>query len=75
MKGAKGDTMEERICNSCGRVLKDQAREDALTIIKEWGYPSEKDLQRHRFILCEKCYDRLLLSFVRPVEIESVTEV
>lgn len=67
--------MEERICNYCGRVLKQASMEDALSVVKEWGYASEKDLERHKFIVCEKCYDRLVKSFVRPITIENVTEV
>ncbi len=67
--------MEERICNCCGRVLQNAAAEDALSVIKEWGYASGKDLERHRFIICENCYDRLVKSFARPITIESVTEV
>lgn len=43
-------------------------KEDGLFVVKEWGYFSEKDLQIHRFNLCEPCYDHLIQEFVVPVE-------
>ena len=32
------------------------------------GYFSKKDGIRHRFDLCEDCYDKLVQGFVLPVE-------
>lgn len=66
--------MEERICNCCGRTLGKRTEEDALEIVKEWGYFSKKDLERHSFVLCEACYDRLIGTFVRPVQKTEVNE-
>lgn len=67
--------MEERICNCCGKILGKRNEEDALEVVKEWGYFSGKDLERHSFVLCEACYDRLIGTFVRPVKKTEVTEV
>lgn len=60
------------ICNKCGKELECKdgiLHEDGLFVTKEWGYFSGKDLQIHRFNLCEKCYDELMDGFVVPVEI------
>lgn len=67
--------MNEICCNGCGRRLEGRQKEDALSVTKEWGYFSEKDLERHRFVLCEACYDRMISGFVIPVVIEEQTEV
>ncbi len=62
---------EKVLCNRCGRELEKKngiLKEDGLFVVKEWGYFSEKDLQVHRFNLCEACYDCLIEEFVVPVE-------
>ncbi len=58
-------------CNACGELIK----ADAFEAVKEWGYFSEKDLEIHRFNLCEKCYDKITSSFEIPVEINIKKEV
>jgi ribosomal-protein-alanine N-acetyltransferase len=62
------------ICNGCGRILKAE-RQDFLTVQKEWGYFSQKDLQIHEFHLCEECYDKMIAGFKIPVEVIETTEV
>ncbi|MCD7884038.1 MAG: hypothetical protein LUI87_10125 [Lachnospiraceae bacterium] len=60
-------------CNGCGKTIerkKDMYREGVFLADQEWGYFSGKDGERHRFCLCEKCYDRMIRGFVLPVEIE-----
>ena len=42
---------------------------------KAWGYFSKKDMTRHRFILCEECYDKLIAGFAVPPDEEEVTEL
>ena len=50
--------------------------EEFLMVEKQWGYFSkDKDGLRHKFCLCEDCYDRLLSQFVLPAEAEEVTEL
>ena len=66
------------ICNACGKKILYKGeipQEDVCTFIKEWGYFSKKDLQVHKFNLCEECYDRITSSFAVPVEISEKTEV
>ncbi len=62
-------------CNKCGRELQGVTKEDALLVTKEWGYFSEKDMERHRFVLCEHCYDTMIAGFAIPVTIEEQTEL
>lgn len=57
-------------CNSCGKKIKTENGllvEDAFEAAKDWGYFSKKDLERHKFVLCEKCYDRITSEFIIPV--------
>lgn len=65
-------------CNACGRELKMEQgllMEDAFEAKKQWGYFSEKDTQIHSFVLCEKCYDKMVQNFVYPPEVSDVTEL
>ena len=31
--------------------------ESVFVLDQEWGYHSKKDLERHRAVICEACYD------------------
>lgn len=65
-------------CNACGRKIvfdNDIMKEDVFEAAKQWGYFSKKDLQIHRFNLCENCYDSIVSGFVIPVTIEEAKEV
>ena len=58
--------IDKIICNQCGQeipVIKGVAREDYLSVEKQWGYFSKKDGQTDTFDLCEDCYDKLAASF------------
>ena len=59
------------ICNQCGKEIPVNTvpEEGVFSVDYRWGYPSGKDGERHRFDLCEDCYDRLLESFKIPAEI------
>ena len=73
-----GDTMGQIRCNKCGRELRlgeGIQKDDCLKVVKEWGYFSKKDRERHTFYICEACYDELTADFIYPVQIESVDEV
>ena len=48
---------------------------DHCQVEKTWNYFSRKDLTKHRFTLCEKCYDTFIQTFVIPAEELVVTEV
>lgn len=65
--------VEKIVCNQCGKeilVSNGHENEGVFHADYQWGYFSEKDGQRHKFDLCEKCYDSLLQGFQIPVEIE-----
>lgn len=69
--------MEQKKCNSCGKIIKEKQgiqKEDALEIVKDWGYFSGKDMERHRFVICEACYDKWVSGFRIPPEVEERTE-
>ncbi|HAX52997.1 hypothetical protein [Muricomes intestini] len=61
------------ICNKCGKeipVVNGRAEEGVFSVDYTWGYFSEKDGEKHSFDLCESCYNKMLVSFKIPVEIE-----
>ncbi len=66
------------VCNRCGKELTVESG-----IVKEgyfqgdnlFGYFSNKDGVKHSFDLCEECYDKMIKSFVIPVEEEEVNEL
>lgn len=61
------------LCNICGKELKTEngiLKEDCVTVEKEWGYFSGKDLEVHKFCICEACYDAMIKNFNVPVAIE-----
>lgn len=61
------------LCNKCGKEVSaaDGIPEmEMFSVDYRWGYFSGKDGERHRFELCEECYDALLASFVIPADIE-----
>ena len=65
-------------CNQCGNLIRlneGDHREDCLKVVKEWGYFSHKDCERHEFYLCEACYDRLIHDFMLSVHKCEVEEV
>lgn len=66
------------LCNVCGKELKIEnniLREDCLSVEKEWGYFSNKDLEVHKFCICEACYDKWIKSFVVPIAKDEQKEV
>ncbi len=81
MKKAGTDNKNGNIpiyCNLCGKELKMEngiLKEDAFEATKEWGYFSGRDMEIHRFNLCEECYEKLITQFEIPVEIRKKLEV
>lgn len=62
---------EKVICNCCKKELKLEKgvlKEEYFSVDHVFGYFSRKDGIRHRFDLCEDCYDKLIQSFALPVE-------
>lgn len=72
------EKQEMMICNMCGRSLLVEngiPKEDYIQVSKPWGYFSEKDGKIYNFLLCEKCSDNLVKSFLVPVDIKDATEL
>lgn len=70
--------MVSKKCNCCGKEIKEEQgmqKEDVLEIIKDWGYFSEKDTERHHLVICEACYDNWISGFRIPPKVEERTEV
>lgn len=60
------------ICNKCGKELryeKGYLKEGSFHGECSFGYFSNKDGLKHRFDLCEACYDEMISHFKIPVEI------
>ena len=69
--------MESKKCNCCGKEIKEEQgilKEDVLDVSKTWGYFSEKDMEHHRFSICEACYDNWVSGFKIPPKVEERTE-
>ena len=69
--------MESKKCNCCGKEIKTEQgiqKEDVLDVSKEWGYFSGKDMEHHRFSVCEACYDNWVSGFKIPPKVEERTE-
>ncbi len=65
-------------CNVCGQIIEKEngiLKEDVFEGVKEWGYFSNKDLELHKFYMCEACYDKMVSNFKIPVTIIRKTEV
>lgn len=63
-------TLKEVVCNRCGKMLKIEngmIKEGCFSADTVFGYFSQKDGMRHRFDLCEACYDAILTDFAIPV--------
>ncbi|WP_455714930.1 hypothetical protein [Anaerosporobacter sp.] len=78
MKWLKEAKHKEMNCNVCGKKLKFDhgiLKEDVFTAKKEWGYFSDMDLQVHSFNVCEDCYNKMVSTFVIPVDISVKGEV
>lgn len=69
---------EKVICNLCKKEVqyKDGMLHEGFFFAEaEFGYFSRKDGIRHRFDLCEDCYDKLTAQFQIPVEESTISEL
>lgn len=63
------------VCNQCKKDLKLEngyIKEGCFAADFCFGYFSKRDGMRHKFDLCEECYNRMIAGFQVPVE--EVTE-
>ena len=70
--------MAELYCNKCGKQIKVEneiIKEGSFSVDYRWDYFSNKDGRRHKFDLCENCYDEIVKSFKRPIEDEEYMEL
>lgn len=59
------------ICNQCKKELKLEngyLKEGCFAVDYCFGYFSQKDGIRHKFDLCEECYDKMIARFQVPAE-------
>ena len=66
------------ICNRCKKEMKMKGKyltEGCFSVDYVFGYFSRKDGTRHRFDLCEDCYDEFVGNFAIPVEVCEETEL
>lgn len=69
--------VEKIYCNVCGHEMEIRdgiLKEEIFEVTKEWGYFSNKDLEVHKFKICESCYDKFVATFKVPVQIIKKTE-
>lgn len=74
----QGGKLAQVICNQCKKDLKLEngyLKEGCFTTDFVFGYFSKKDGTRHRFDLCEECYDKLVAGFSVPVEESEAREL
>ncbi len=78
-KTIRREKQKKLVCNLCGQILWEEtqriAKKDWLAVDKSWGYFSNKDGKKHRFCICEECYDKWVESFFIPVEVSDETEL
>ena len=63
--------LEQVVCNQCRKELKVEKgyiKEGCFAADFCFGYFSKKDGIRHRFDLCEDCYNKMIAGFQIPVD-------
>lgn len=66
-----GGELVQVVCNQCKKELKLEKgylKEGCFQADFCFGYFSRKDGERHRFDLCEECYDKMTADFQIPIE-------
>lgn len=68
--------IDDILCNQCGQSCRvpeaaEKREFDCLDANVNWGYHSSKDLETHKWHLCETCYDALIATFAIPPSIEA----
>lgn len=64
----------ERICDCCGAKESDYQKsypDEPMPMIAlegSWGYASKKDLEHHKSLICEDCYDKIIEDYnIKPL--------
>lgn len=69
-KGRNGKLLQV-VCNQCKKELKVEngyLKEGCFAADHAFGYFSSRDGIRHRFDLCEDCYNKMIQQFAIPAE-------
>ncbi len=69
--GEQNRQLVQVVCNQCGKELQLEngyIKEGCFTTDFLFGYFSKKDGMRHRFDLCEDCYDKMVAGFQVPAD-------
>lgn len=75
---AENGRLIQVLCNQCKRELKvsnGYLKEGCFVVDASFGYFSKRDGVRHRFDLCEECYDKMIARFQIPVDESAVREL
>ena len=78
MRKEENGKLQQVICNGCGKELKIEneiVREGCFAADVRFGYFSRKDGLRHKFDLCEDCYDSWIRDFKKSPDISETTEL
>lgn len=78
MRVYEDERLIELYCNQCGKQIKIEneiIQEGNFSVDYRWDYFSDKDGRRHRFDLCEKCYDEIIQNFKYPVDVTDYNEL
>ena len=71
MRVYKDERLTELYCNKCGKQIKienEVIREVNFSVDYRCVFFSVNDVRRHKFDLCESCYDEIIKSFEYPIE-------
>lgn len=66
------------VCNRCGKEMKVEngvVKEGWVPANIVFEYFSNRDGERHKFDLCESCYDEITGTFQIPIDITEDTEL
>lgn len=77
-KNEQANELVQVCCNKCGRELKVERgiiQEGVFPVEIAWGYFSSKDGKRHKFDLCEQCYDEFVNGFVIGIDVSDENEM
>jgi len=58
------EVITDILCDSCGKSCKTDVDYEYMTLEANWGYGTEKDLEKWSAHLCEDCVDEKL-SFIK----------
>ena len=70
--------IEKVFCNACGKELLVEngiVKEGCFHVEYTFGYFTDKDGTKHKWDLCEDCYDKMVKNFAIPVDVKDESEL